>query len=283
MPVGTRRSRCASRRASADRSNRSGGPRPGSLRKSASPRGKWNSREAMDEPSGSQRRARLNAAGELWVGAAECKKRIMAKVRAQRRGAESTDSRPTSTTAAIVAPPPSKEGTLARRTKRRRRRGGRRRHLLESTLVMLARRTSTVRDRGCDAGDEVGDERHQPVLVSASAGQNSAARQARLVHACLSDRLASRQTDSPSWGYSSPAFFAHNSRPSAHTFFSCAFCQRACPSQLSQLSRYVRPHSHALTPRTRVAQGSRTQGAHCLCLAPRQSHLIAQCHMLHLT
>ena len=31
-------------------------------------------------------------------------------------------------------------------------------------------------------------------------------------------------------------------------FFSCAFCQRACPSLLSQLSRYTQPHSHALTP-----------------------------------
>ena len=48
-----------------------------------------------------------------------------------------------------------------------------------------------------------------------------------------------------------------NSTPSAHTFFSCACWQRACPSLLSQLSRYVQPHSHALTPRTRVAQDSR--------------------------
>ena len=43
-------------------------------------------------------------------------------------------------------------------------------------------------------------------------------------------------------------------------------------------SHRLQPHSHALTPRTRVAQG-----AHCLCLAPKQSHLIAQCHTLHLT
>ena len=68
-----------------------------------------------------------------------------------------------------------------------------------------------------------------------------------------------------------------NSAPSAHTFSSCSFCQRACPSLLSQLFR-LQPHSHALTPRTRVAQG-----AHCLCLAPKQSHFIAQCHTLHLT
>ena len=46
-----------------------------------------------------------------------------------------------------------------------------------------------------------------------------------------------------------------------HTFLSCAFCQRACPSLLSQLFR-LQPHSHARTPPTRVAQG-----AHCFCLA----------------
>ena len=48
-----------------------------------------------------------------------------------------------------------------------------------------------------------------------------------------------------------------NSTPSAHTSFSCS-----------------QPHSHALTPRTRVAQG-----AHCLCLSPKLSHLIAQCQI----
>ena len=58
--------------------------------------------------------------------------------------------------------------------------------------------------------------------------------------------------------------FAVNSTPSAHTFFSCSFCQRACPSLLSQLFR-LQPHCHALTPRTCVAQG-----AHCLCLAPKK-------------
>ena len=49
-----------------------------------------------------------------------------------------------------------------------------------------------------------------------------------------------------------------NSTLSVHTFFSCAFCQRACPSLLSQLSRWIQPQSHALTPRTRVARDSRS-------------------------
>ena len=68
-----------------------------------------------------------------------------------------------------------------------------------------------------------------------------------------------------------------NNTPSAYTFFSRSFCQRACPSLLSQLFR-LQPHSHALTPRTRVAQG-----AHWLCRASKHSHLIAQCHTLRLT
>ena len=42
--------------------------------------------------------------------------------------------------------------------------------------------------------------------------------------------------------------------PTAHTFFSCTFCELACPSLLSQLFRWLQPHCHALTPRTRVAQ-----------------------------
>ena len=37
--------------------------------------------------------------------------------------------------------------------------------------------------------------------------------------------------------------------PAAYTFFSCLFCQRACPSLLSQVFG-LQPHSHALTPRT---------------------------------
>ena len=36
-----------------------------------------------------------------------------------------------------------------------------------------------------------------------------------------------------------------NSTPTTHMFFSCA-----CPSLLSQLFRYIQPHSHALIPRT---------------------------------
>ena len=53
------------------------------------------------------------------------------------------------------------------------------------------------------------------------------------------------------------------------------------PSLLSQLSRYVQPHSHALTPRTRVAQDSRrTLSVSC---TKKQSHFIAQGHTLHLT
>ena len=68
-----------------------------------------------------------------------------------------------------------------------------------------------------------------------------------------------------------------NSTPSAHTFFSCSFCQRACLRLLSQLFR-LQQHSHALTPRTRVARG-----ANWLCRASKKSHLIAQCHTLRLT
>ena len=44
----------------------------------------------------------------------------------------------------------------------------------------------------------------------------------------------------------------------AHTFFSCALCQRACPSLLSQLFSRLQSSRHALTSRTRVAQGSST-------------------------
>ena len=40
----------------------------------------------------------------------------------------------------------------------------------------------------------------------------------------------------------------------AHTFFSCALCQRACPSLLSQLFFALQSSRHALTSRTRVAQ-----------------------------
>ena len=46
-----------------------------------------------------------------------------------------------------------------------------------------------------------------------------------------------------------------NSTPSAHTFFSCTVCQRACPSLLSQLYSHLVTWRHTLTPRTRVAQG----------------------------
>ena len=44
------------------------------------------------------------------------------------------------------------------------------------------------------------------------------------------------------------------STPTAHTFFSCAFCQRACPSLLSPLSFRLQSSRHALTSRTCVAQ-----------------------------
>ena len=44
------------------------------------------------------------------------------------------------------------------------------------------------------------------------------------------------------------------STPTAHTFFSCAFCQRACPSLLSQLSFRLQSSRHALTSRTCAAQ-----------------------------
>ena len=71
-----------------------------------------------------------------------------------------------------------------------------------------------------------------------------------------------------------------NSTPTRHTFSSCAFCQRACPSFLSQLSRYTQPHRHALTPRTaRLKITEHIVGV----LPQKQSHFIAHCHMLHLT
>ena len=44
------------------------------------------------------------------------------------------------------------------------------------------------------------------------------------------------------------------STPTAHTFFSCAFCQRPCPSLLSLLSFRLQSSRHALTSRTCVAQ-----------------------------
>ena len=56
----------------------------------------------------------------------------------------------------------------------------------------------------------------------------------------------------------------------AHIFFSCAFCQRACPSLLSQLCRWIQPHSRALTPHTSSRNVSRhtsldhTEHAHSL-------------------
>ena len=49
-----------------------------------------------------------------------------------------------------------------------------------------------------------------------------------------------------------------NSTPTVHTFFPCAFCQRACPSLLSQLSGHIQPHSHALTPRNAWLKESRS-------------------------
>ena len=51
------------------------------------------------------------------------------------------------------------------------------------------------------------------------------------------------------------------------------FCRltrtRACPSLLSQLSRCTQPHSHALTPRTRVAQDSKST---LFVSCPKNSH-----------
>ena len=71
------------------------------------------------------------------------------------------------------------------------------------------------------------------------------------------------------------------STPTAHTFFSCAFCQRACPSLLSQLSFRLQSSRHALTSRTCVAQAQHE--ALRIVFGPKSSHLIAQCHTSHCT
>ena len=58
------------------------------------------------------------------------------------------------------------------------------------------------------------------------------------------------------------------STPTAHTFFPCALCQRACPSLLSRLIFILQSSCHALTSRTRVAQGPSTTWSFAyLCLA----------------
>ena len=54
------------------------------------------------------------------------------------------------------------------------------------------------------------------------------------------------------------------------------FCQRACPSLLSQLSFKLQSSRHALTSRTCVAQGQHEALRIVSC--PKSSHLIAQCH-----
>ena len=71
------------------------------------------------------------------------------------------------------------------------------------------------------------------------------------------------------------------STPIAHTFFSCALCQRACPSLLSQLFFRLQSPCHTLTSRTRVAQAQHEALRIVSC--PKLSHLIAQCHTLHLS
>ena len=50
-------------------------------------------------------------------------------------------------------------------------------------------------------------------------------------------------------------------------------CCHSCPGT----------YSHIVTHWLHAPRGLRDHGAHCLCLAPKHSHFIAQCHMLHLT
>ena len=63
------------------------------------------------------------------------------------------------------------------------------------------------------------------------------------------------------------------STPTAHTFFSCAFCQRALPSLLSQLSFRLQSSRHAVTSRTCAAQAQH-EALRIVC-CPTSSHLIA--------
>ena len=60
--------------------------------------------------------------------------------------------------------------------------------------------------------------------------------------------------------------------PTAHTLFSCAFCQRACPSLLSQLSFRLQSSRHALTSRTCAAQAQHEALRIVSC--PKSSHLL---------
>ena len=58
-----------------------------------------------------------------------------------------------------------------------------------------------------------------------------------------------------------------NSTLSAHTLFSCPFCQRACPQPVVIVVQ-VHTATQSRTDPTH-SRGSRNQGAHCLCLAPK--------------
>ena len=71
------------------------------------------------------------------------------------------------------------------------------------------------------------------------------------------------------------------STPTAQIFVSSALCHRACLSLLSQLFFRLQSSCNALTSRTRVAQAQHEALRIVSC--PKSSHLIAQCHTLHLT
>ena len=94
----------------------------------------------------------------------------------------------------------SKEKTLARRRKQRRR--------MPFPLAINcgdeseASVSRMARDRGHDAGEEVGVELHEPALAGAAGRQKTAAR----LHICLTDRSVSRWSDSASGTHAGPAF-----------------------------------------------------------------------------
>ena len=65
-----------------------------------------------------------------------------------------------------------------------------------------------------------------------------------------------------------PCCWSVISTPTAHTFFSCALCQRACSSLLSQLFFRLQPSRHALI---RVAQS--TMWSFAYCVLPKNRHI----------
>ena len=99
------------------------------------------------------------------------------------------------------------------------------------------------------------------------------------IHLGVLDSLSVTPGDGRIWQQLGWKTVCVTSTPTAHTFFSCAFCQRACPSLFSPLSFRLESYRHTLTSRTCVAQAQHEALRTVSC--PKSSHLIAECHTSH--